>query len=552
MLGFLRRWLRRPDPPAAPPPVPAPAPVPAPGLAPVPPKLRELLSLDPWGDVLRFVAGECPAGTRIDGHLTLAKLRVRALPAGLAVGGNLDLRQCQRLGRLGDGLDVAGDLRIGGRCAEAAWYEPHLANPARRGAAGEWLLARWSREGQAPLAALPAGLRVRGDLELRQCRQLARLPDDMVVGGSIRLEGCSSLASLPAGLAVAGDLAIVGAPRLRELPAGLRVGGSLRLSGAGLAELPAGLHVGGDLVLEFCARLAALPAGLRVGGSLTVRRCPIVALPDDLAVGRDLRLHRLDHLGRLPDGLAVPGRIELDRCPKVETIPAGLAAGTDLRLCRGVGLRALPAGLRVPGTLDLTGSTRLAALPAGLDLGAALDPAGFLPALRLADCPGVATLPDDLVARGPIEVAGSGLVDLPDRLIRSLTVLWRGARVPAEAVFRPGSLTPERILTEPNAELRRIMIERVGVDALLDRAGATVLDEDRDPGGPRRLVRVPIPPPWRWGRQDDARYFLQCRCPSTGREYLLRVPPDRATCHDAAAWLAGFDDPSGYRPLRET
>jgi|GEM_PF-5634718 len=45
---------------------------------------------------------------------------------------------------------------------------------------------------------------------------------------------------------------------------------------------------------------------------------------------------------------------------------------------------------------------------------------------------------------------------------------------------------------------------------------------------------------------------LNCRCPSTGREYLLRVPPMTKTCHEAAAWIAGFDDPRDYHPDQET
>lgn len=33
------------------------------------------------------------------------------------------------------------------------------------------------------------------------------------------------------------------------------------------------------------------------------------------------------------------------------------------------------------------------------------------------------------------------------------------------------------------------------------------------------------------------------RCPSTGRRFLLGVPNQVGSCHAAAAWLAGFDDP---------
>ena len=40
--------------------------------------------------------------------------------------------------------------------------------------------------------------------------------------------------------------------------------------------------------------------------------------------------------------------------------------------------------------------------------------------------------------------------------------------------------------------------------------------------------------------------------PATGRRYVLRVPPQTRTCRQAAAWIAGFDNPDDYQPLAET
>ncbi|HEX7380479.1 MAG TPA: hypothetical protein VF278_25420 [Pirellulales bacterium] len=42
------------------------------------------------------------------------------------------------------------------------------------------------------------------------------------------------------------------------------------------------------------------------------------------------------------------------------------------------------------------------------------------------------------------------------------------------------------------------------------------------------------------------------RCPSTGQQYVLRVPPNMRTCRQAIAWTAGFDDAEKYQPLLET
>ncbi|HIE00364.1 MAG TPA: hypothetical protein EYP59_08760 [Thiotrichaceae bacterium] len=53
-------------------------------------------------------------------------------------------------------------------------------------------------------------------------------------------------------------------------------------------------------------------------------------------------------------------------------------------------------------------------------------------------------------------------------------------------------------------------------------------------------------------QQDQVLRYLRCRCPSTGREYLLSVPRQIKHCHAAAAWLGGFDNPLEYQPILET
>jgi hypothetical protein len=503
-----------------------------------------------WEELaLLLFSGRAPEGLEVKHSLSLAKLRVRSLPAGMIVRGSLDLRQCQRLKRIGDGLDVREDLLIGGRCPEdPCWWKASSAGDALGEADPAAVLRVLSRVHQCPLAELPAGLRVGRDLRLRQCQRLRRLPDDIRIGRSVYLEGCTSLVSLPAPFVVHGDLTVSAAPSLTSLPAGLRVEGSLRLVGVRLERLPEGLCVGGDLILECCPRLVTLPDRLEVGGSLFVRRCPIDRLPSCLRVGRDVRLHRLRDLVRLPEALSVPGRLELIRCPSLHGIAPGLRVGADLIVRHCEGVRDLPEGIHIPGTLDLRGCTNLEALPKGMVVGTDLG-TRFIPALRLADCTALKSLPVDLTVGGPIDVAGSVLRGLPERLYHSARVLWRGVVVPPEVIFRPETLTPEQILCQRNAELRRVMLERIGVDRVLHKAKAEVIDSDQDLGGARRLVHMALV--GRFGRDRDHCY-LHCRCPSTGREYLLRVPPETRTCRQAAAWLAGFEDPEAYRPLLET
>jgi hypothetical protein len=154
------------------------------------------------------------------------------------------------------------------------------------------------------------------------------------------------------------------------------------------------------------------------------------------------------------------------------------------------------------------------------------------------------TLPPRLHISSWIEVAGSGLTSLPPRLAH-VGIRWRGVLVDQTTAFFPERLKAQAVLKERNAERRRVMIERMGFQRFISEANAERLDADRDPGGERALVRVPM-------KGDEDIVCLSVNCPSTGRHYLLRVPPTMTTCHQAAAWMAGFDDPKKYQPVKET
>jgi len=186
------------------------------------------------------------------------------------------------------------------------------------------------------------------------------------------------------------------------------------------------------------------------------------------------------------------------------------------------------------GNLNLAG-TGFTELPPGARQVAQLD---------LRDCAGITSLPRDLEVTSWLDVGGSGIGRLPQALAY-VALRWRGVMVSARVAFRPETLTVEEILGETNAEVRRVMLERVGFEWFFRNARAEVLDQDRDPGGERRLLRMPLP-------GDEPLVCLSVTCPSTGRRYALRVPPKMRSCRQAAAWMAGFDDPDDYRPLIET
>jgi hypothetical protein len=128
--------------------------------------------------------------------------------------------------------------------------------------------------------------------------------------------------------------------------------------------------------------------------------------------------------------------------------------------------------------------------------------------------------------------------------------LWaiHGVRVPQKVVEAPEMLTAERILREPNAEVRRVMIERHGQERFLRDAVATVVDEDLDAlGFPRRLHRVVIP-----GDEDLVMVEVTNSTPEPDgrrKSYMLRVAPNLRTC--AGAIASTWRYPDGSRVFAE-
>jgi hypothetical protein len=90
-----------------------------------------------------------------------------------------------------------------------------------------------------------------------------------------------------------------------------------------------------------------------------------------------------------------------------------------------------------------------------------------------------------------------------------------------------------------------VLFERFGLERFLTKANPEVLDQDLDKGGERKLLGIPM-------EGDKALVCILVLCPSTGRRYILRVPPSMKTCRQAIAWTAGFDNPDEYRLLVET
>jgi hypothetical protein len=120
---------------------------------------------------------------------------------------------------------------------------------------------------------------------------------------------------------------------------------------------------------------------------------------------------------------------------------------------------------------------------------------------------------------------------------------WHGVRVPDDLILDPGSYTATRVVNEKNAEIRRCMIEHLGV-AILEDAGSVIsedtqgvllkveMEEDED----MMLVKVLNSTPEKTGEK---------------KIYFLRVPPDITTPTEGIAWT--FEkNADQYNPVLQT
>ncbi len=336
----------------------------------------------------------------------------------------------------------------------------------------------------------PVNLQVKGLLDLSKSPSLVRLPDGLRAD-SLDLSSCGELRTLPAGLRLR-CLRLNDCRSLRELPPDLQCE-VLEIHNSALRTLPADLRVTYRLDLSGSAALESLPAGLAVG-TLVLRDCrSLQALPEDLNVFF----------------LDIGGCTALRGWPRRGTIRFG-----HVRAQGCTGLTSLPPWLQDVSQLDLR------------------------------DCTGIRRLPEGLRINTWIDIANTGITGLPPAL-QNMPLRWRGVPVDERIAFRPETITAREILDEPNVERRRVLMERMGYAAFLSHADAQVIDRDEDPGGERRLLRVAQP-------RDEDLVCLAVYCPSTARQYILRVPPSTRTCRQAAAWIAGFDHADDFRPIAET
>ena len=121
--------------------------------------------------------------------------------------------------------------------------------------------------------------------------------------------------------------------------------------------------------------------------------------------------------------------------------------------------------------------------------------------------------------------------------------MWHGIEVYEEVIRHPEKIKLKAIESEQNVEVRRVMIERYGIDNFTrtakkvqeDEYGALFMKEMRG-DEPFVVVKVLNSTP-----EPDGSF----------KTYFLRVPPDTATAREGIAWTFGLEE-DDYRPSEES
>jgi hypothetical protein len=121
----------------------------------------------------------------------------------------------------------------------------------------------------------------------------------------------------------------------------------------------------------------------------------------------------------------------------------------------------------------------------------------------------------------------------------------RGVQVPEWLVLRPELLRPHLIVGERNAEVRRIMLDRLGAERFVRRHGEAEVHADEY----GTLYRIRFP-----NDEDLVMVKVVNATPEPNgsfKDYFLRVPPDVRTARGAVAWTFGMA-PEDYEPAMQT
>jgi hypothetical protein len=111
---------------------------------------------------------------------------------------------------------------------------------------------------------------------------------------------------------------------------------------------------------------------------------------------------------------------------------------------------------------------------------------------------------------------------------------WRDVNVPQGWIEEPETICAKTIVDEQNQERKRALCEILGWERALQLLD--VKQVQRDDYGALLVTDV---------IRDDHHKpatFCDVKCPSSGRRYIIRVPPETRTCRAGLAWSAGVKE----------
>jgi hypothetical protein len=120
---------------------------------------------------------------------------------------------------------------------------------------------------------------------------------------------------------------------------------------------------------------------------------------------------------------------------------------------------------------------------------------------------------------------------------------WHGVRASEHIIMHPEQLTRTDWMAERNAEVRRVIQERLGMERFIEIVGSKQIDAGRR----GKLIEIDL------GTYEPERvaHYVQVQDSSTERQYYLRVPPSITKADEAIAWTFGMNA-HDYQPGQET
>ena len=114
---------------------------------------------------------------------------------------------------------------------------------------------------------------------------------------------------------------------------------------------------------------------------------------------------------------------------------------------------------------------------------------------------------------------------------------YRGVALPEKyGKVHPNQWQASWLLSENNAELRRILIQAIGYNRICDELKAINLDSFRE----YSLIKIDA------DADVEPIVLLKMICPSTGYTHVLRVPPSMESAKEAITWVNWGIDPNDF------